>query len=154
MGIEELLEESRRRLARLTPLEAERALAEGALLIDIRSDTQRVIDGVVPGSRFVPRNVLEWGPDPSSPWRDRELASAEALIIVMCDEGYQSSLAAALLQTLGLNRATDLVGGFQAWRASGLPVNPFSQTPQQPRAQAHAREGEPIPGAVFRVHGH
>jgi rhodanese-related sulfurtransferase len=123
MGIDELLDQSRRRLQRLAPRDAANAVADGALLIDIRSETQRATDGTVPGSTFVPRNVLEWRLDPSSPWRDPELARADAVIILMCDEGYQSSLAAAVLQTLGLSRATDVVGGFQAWSAAGLPVD-------------------------------
>jgi rhodanese-related sulfurtransferase len=129
MGIEELLRESRRKLARLTPQEADRALADGALLIDIRSEAQRASDGVVPGTRFVPRNALEWRVDPSSPSRDPEIARADALMILMCDEGYQSSLAAATLQDLGLSRATDVVGGFQGWRATGLPVKPVPRRP-------------------------
>lgn len=124
MGIEELLGEARRRLDRLTPEEVDRALRDGAVLVDIRSETQRARDGTVPGAKFVPRNVLEWRLDPSSRSRDPELARADALIVVMCDEGYQSSLAAATLQDLGLGRATDLAGGFQAWRAAGLPVEP------------------------------
>jgi rhodanese-related sulfurtransferase len=123
MGIDELLEESRRKLQRLAPRDASNAVADGAFLIDIRSETQRASDGTVPGSTFVPRNVLEWRLDPSSPWRDPELARADAVIILMCDEGYQSSLAAAVLQTVGLSRATDVVGGFQAWSAAGLPVD-------------------------------
>ncbi len=127
MGIEELLGEARRHLTRLTPQELDRALSNGALLIDIRSETQRSTDGTVPGARFVPRNVLEWRLDPSSPSRDPDLARAEALIVLMCDQGYQSSLAAATLKELGLERATDLVGGFQAWRAAGLAVEPQPQ---------------------------
>jgi rhodanese-related sulfurtransferase len=124
MGIEQLLGEARRRLDRLTPEQAHHARRDGALLVDIRSETQRARDGTVPGARFVPRNVLEWRLDPSSRSRDPGLARADALIIVMCGEGYQSSLAAATLQELGLSRATDVVGGFQAWRAAGLPVEP------------------------------
>lgn len=123
MGIEELLDESRRKLERLTPTDALNAVANGAVLIDIRSETQRAKDGTIPEARFVPRNVLEWRLDPSSPSRDPELARADAVIILMCDEGYQSSLAAAVLQTLGLRRATDVVGGFQAWSAAGLQVD-------------------------------
>ena len=125
MGIERLLKESRRKLERLTPQQAERALGEGGLLIDIRSDNQRASDGIVPGAVFIQRNVLEWRLDPSSPWGDPALARADSLVIVMCDEGYQSSLAAATLQELGLSRATDMVGGFQAWRAASLPVEPI-----------------------------
>ena len=84
----------------------------GALLIDIRAEIQRARDGIVPGSMFIARNVLEW--------RVEQMRTAPR-VIVMCDEGYQSSLAAATLRDLGLG-ATDLAGGFQAWRAAGLPV--------------------------------
>jgi len=125
MGIERLLKESRRKLERLTPQQVERALVQGGHLIDIRSDNQRASDGIVPGAVFIQRNVLEWRLDPSSPWGDPVLARADSLVIVMCDEGYQSSLAAATLQELGLTRATDMVGGFQAWRAASLPVEPL-----------------------------
>jgi rhodanese-related sulfurtransferase len=153
MGIERLLSESRRKLARLTPREVDCALASGALLIDIRSEPQRATDGTVPGARFVPRNVLEWRLDPSSAYRDPELALPDALIVVMCDEGYQSSLAAAALQELGLSRATDLAGGFQAWRAAGLPVRLPPRAPASLEARsAVARDSSS--GAVFRVHGH
>jgi rhodanese-related sulfurtransferase len=124
--VEQMLDEARRRLRRLTPAEAFQASADGAVLIDIRSESQRARDGSIPGARFVPRNVLEWRLDPSSASRDEELARPDALIVVICDEGYQSSLAAATLQELGLSRATDLQGGFQAWRSAGLPVEPAS----------------------------
>jgi rhodanese-related sulfurtransferase len=154
MGIEELLSESRRKLARLTPQEADHALGSGALLIDIRSETERASDGTVPGARFIPRNVLEWRLDPGSPWRDPELALNDALIILMCDEGYQSSLAAGTLQSLGLSRATDLAGGFQAWRAAGFPVDPPLRAGPPPATRAQRQAGESMPGAVFRVHGH
>jgi rhodanese-related sulfurtransferase len=120
--VDELLEEARRRLRRLEPAEARAAMADGALLVDIRSDAQRARDGVVPGALVIPRNVLEWRCDPACEWRDPRIDSSEPHVIVMCDEGYQSSLAAATLQDLGLARATDLAGGFQAWRAAGFPV--------------------------------
>jgi rhodanese-related sulfurtransferase len=154
MGIEELLSEVRRKLERLTPQEAYRALADGGLLIDIRSETQRGKDGTVPQARFIPRNILEWRLDPSSPARDPRLARADALIIVMCDDGYQSSLAAATLQALGLSRATDLAGGFQAWRSAGLPVKHPERTRRHPGAQVNTHKGGSLSGAVFRVHGH
>jgi len=92
------------------------------VLVDIRSELQRERDGMVPGSVFFPRNVLEWRCDPASPWRDPRVSDTTRLVIVMCHEGYQSSLAAANLKRIGLERAADLVGGFQAWRAAGLPV--------------------------------
>ena len=121
--VDELLTRARARLERLEPREAQAARENGALLIDIRSDSQRAADGVVPGAAFVPRNVLEWRLDPASPHREPELARPDRRIVLMCDEGYQSSLAAATLQELGLPRATDLAGGFQAWRDAGLPVD-------------------------------
>jgi len=119
--IEELLREARSGLDRLSPVAVEAAVLEGALLIDIRSESQRARDGHVPGARFVSRNVLEWRLDPASPHRDREAARRDLLLVLMCDEGYQSSLAAATLKRFGL-QATDMVGGFQAWRSAGLPV--------------------------------
>lgn len=78
----------------------------------------------MPGAIVIARNVLEWRCDPDSDTRDPRLAALDRRVILMCDGGYQSSLAAATLQDMGLRRATDLVGGFQAWRAAGLPVEP------------------------------
>jgi rhodanese-related sulfurtransferase len=121
IGVEELLVEARAELTRLLPPQAAGAVERGALLIDIRSESQRDRDGVVPGARFIPRNVLEWRADPSCPDRDPELARRDRELILFCDVGYQSSLAAATLKRFGL-QATDVVGGFQAWRAAGLPV--------------------------------
>jgi rhodanese-related sulfurtransferase len=123
--IAELLEESRARLERVGPHEAAAAVGAGALLVDIRSDAQRARDGVVPGAAYYPRNVLEWRADPDSGAADPALAGdLDRHVIVMCDEGYASSLAAATLQDLRFAPATDLDGGFQAWRAAGLPVEP------------------------------
>jgi rhodanese-related sulfurtransferase len=121
--VDDLLSRARERLERLTPGEARAAAREGALLVDIRSEVQRAVDGVVPQAVFVPRNVLEWRLDPDSGAPNPALARPEAQVIVMCDDGHQSSLAAATLQDLGFDRATDVIGGFQAWRASGLPVS-------------------------------
>jgi rhodanese-related sulfurtransferase len=122
MNAEELLAEARAGLDRLEPAAASRAVEQGAVLIDIRSETQRARDGVVPQARLLDRNVLEWKLDPLGDWRDPELARADAHVVIMCQDGYQSSLAAANLRKLGIERATDLVGGFRAWRAAGLPV--------------------------------
>ena len=122
--IDELLAEARAGLARLDPHEALDAVRDGALLLDIRSESQREADGVVPGAIWFSRNVLEWRCDPSCDARDERVGGLDRQVIVMCDEGYQSSLAAATLQQLGFARATDLAGGFQAWRAGGLPVDP------------------------------
>ena len=120
--IDELLAHARARLARVEPREAREAVSGDALLIDIRSESQRAADGIVPDAIWFARNVLEWRCDPSSEARDDRVGGLERRLIVMCDEGYQSSLAAATLQQLGFAAATDLVGGFQAWRAAGLPV--------------------------------
>ena len=119
---EDLLTEARRDLERLEPFDAVPAIAAGAVLVDVRSELQRERDGIVPGSIHVPRNVLEWRCDPSCDARDERVCDPSRQLIVMCDEGYQSSLAAANLKRLGFGRATDLAGGFQAWRAAGLPV--------------------------------
>ena len=122
--IDELLAQARAGLARIEPHEARDAIDGGALLVDIRSESQRAADGIVPSAIWVPRNVLEWRCDPSCEARDDRVGGLERRVIVMCDEGYQSSLAASTLQQLGFTHATDLVGGFQAWRAAGLPVAP------------------------------
>jgi rhodanese-related sulfurtransferase len=122
MGVDDLLAEARASLQRLTPAQAASAASAGALLIDIRADHQRERDGLIPGAHVVSRNVLEWRRDPRCEHRDPALAQPEALVVIVCDEGYQSSLAAAIVQRLGIPRATDLIGGFQAWRAAGLPV--------------------------------
>jgi rhodanese-related sulfurtransferase len=124
-SVEQLLAEARRGLVRMTPTQAHGAMRRGALLVDIRGDAQRERDGVIPGARFIPRNVLEWRCDPASVYRDPELGRADAHVMLICDEGYQSSLAAATLQQFGLRDATDVIGGFQAWRADRLPVSPL-----------------------------
>jgi rhodanese-related sulfurtransferase len=95
------------------------------VIVDIRSHEQRVEHGVVPGSIRIHRNVLEWRVDPSSGWYDDRFAAYEGPLIVMCQEGYSSSMAAATLQRLGFTRATDLVGGFEAWAEQGLPTEPL-----------------------------
>ena len=86
---------------------------------------------MVPGAVFIPRNVLEWRCDPTSPWREEKVSDPDRELILFCDAGYQSSLAAATLQELGLRRATDLVGGFRAWQDAGLPVE--SARAEQPQ---------------------
>jgi rhodanese-related sulfurtransferase len=136
-SVEQLLVEARARLDRLTPESAQAAVRVGALLIDIRSELQRERDGVIPGSRFIARNVLEWRCDPASPWRDRSIIGAGTRVVVICNEGYQSSLAAATLQQLGLADATDVIGGFQAWKAAGLPVQRASAASVNQKGEAY-----------------
>jgi rhodanese-related sulfurtransferase len=120
--VDELLAQARATLPhRPSPVEALRAQARGALLLDIREDDQRR-DGLVPGAIVLPRNSLEWRCDPASEWRHPAITRRDLYLILFCKQGYQSSLAAATLQQLGLIRVTDLVGGFTAWSAAGLPV--------------------------------
>ena len=122
--IDDLLAEARRGLERVGPQAAQAAVESGAVIVDVRSESQRASDGAVPGAIYYPRNVLEWRCDPESDARDERLTDLDRQVIVMCNEGYASSLAAATLQEMGFSRATDLDGGFQAWRAAGLPVEP------------------------------
>ncbi len=127
--IDDLLARSRSRLARLDPSGARDAAAAGAALIDIRSDSQIAQDGVIPGALVIARNVLEWRLDPASGHRHPQAPRLDDHVILVCNEGYQSSLAAATLQELGFRRATDVDGGFQAWRAAGLPVQRARRDP-------------------------
>ena len=119
--IDQVLAEARARLDRLTPQQALRAVAAGAVLVDIRPAAQRAAEGEIPGALIVERNVLEWRFDPASAARLPQ-AGYDLQVIIFCSEGYTSSLAAAALQDLGIRRATDLAGGFLAWQAAGLPV--------------------------------
>jgi rhodanese-related sulfurtransferase len=125
--IDQLLNAARRHLHRLEPLAALDAIRAGATLVDIRADSEIAKDGLVPNALVIPRNVLEWRLDPACGHRHPRAPQLEDLVILMCNEGYQSSLAAATLQQLGFARATDLDGGFQAWRAAGLPIQPAAQ---------------------------
>ena len=120
--IDQLLDEARARLRRLSPAETADALAAGALVVDTRPAGQRAREGELPGALVIERNVLEWRLDPVSPDRVPEVAGHDQLVVVVCSEGYSSSLAAASLQDLGLRNATDLAGGFRAWKAAGPPV--------------------------------
>ncbi|MEV7957130.1 rhodanese-like domain-containing protein [Streptomyces sp. NPDC088252] len=122
VGIDELLERVRAGFVRVGPQEATAAAADGALLVDIRYAELRERDGLIPGALVVERNELEWRLDPQGSHRAPEAVSHDLRIVVVCNEGYASSLAVASLRQLGLHRATDLIGGFQAWRAAGLPV--------------------------------
>jgi rhodanese-related sulfurtransferase len=118
--IDQVLAQARTGLDRLTPDQALRAVSDGAVLVDIRPAAQRAAEGEIPGALIVERNVLEWRFDPASAAR-LPRASYDLHVIVVCSEGYTSSLAAAALQDLGVRRATDLDGGFLAWQAAGLP---------------------------------
>ncbi|WP_243718433.1 rhodanese-like domain-containing protein [Actinomadura sp. KC06] len=120
--IDEVLAGARERLERLDPAQAHAETLDGAVLVDIRPAAQRADEGEVPGALIVERNVLEWRFDPASEARLPQATGHGLRVIVLCSEGYTSSLAAASLHDLGLTRATDVVGGFRAWRAAGLPT--------------------------------
>ncbi len=122
LTLEELLESARSRIERLSAYEAFAAAADGALIVDIRSDADREHAGVVPESVHIPRTVLEWRLAPESRWRNPHVGGLDRQIVVICDHGFSSSLAAATLVDLGLGRVGDVVGGFEAWQASGLPI--------------------------------
>jgi rhodanese-related sulfurtransferase len=120
--VEQLLDEARARLRRLSPAETADMLAAGALVVDTRPAAQREREGEMPGALVIERNVLEWRLDPASPDRIREVTGHDQVVVVVCSEGYSSSLAAAALQDMGFRNATDVAGGFQAWKTAGLPV--------------------------------
>lgn len=120
MSIDALLADARRGLCRLAPGEAYAAAQSGAILVDIRPIEQRERDGLLPGALLIDRNVLEWRLDPTSAFKEPAVGDHQRVIII-CNEGYASSLAAATLRLLGRD-ATDVVGGFQHWLACGLPL--------------------------------
>ncbi|MET9427974.1 rhodanese-like domain-containing protein [Streptomyces sp. NPDC003036] len=149
VGIDELLERVRAGLERVAPRVTPRAAFAAAeagdvLLVDIRYAALRERDGLIPGALVMERNELEWRLDPRGSHRAPQAVSHDLRIVVVCNEGYASSLAAASLQQLGLHRATDLIGGFQAWRAEGLPVEAAGQA----EAAGPVRSAEPWASAA------
>ena len=127
-SIDAILAEARARLDRVDPTQLTDEYVGGALIIDIRPAEQRSRDGMLPGAVVIDRNVLEWRLDPSCEHRIAEATDYEIRIVIVCNEGYQSSLAAAQLRAIGLLRATDLIGGFQAWLALTSPNCPPATT--------------------------
>ncbi|MFD0524677.1 rhodanese-like domain-containing protein [Paractinoplanes durhamensis] len=122
-GVDALLEQARTGMRRLDPHETRAAVAAGALLIDTRTDRQRAVQGDLPGAIVIDRTVLEWRLDPRSANRIPEATGLDRQIVVVCRQGYSSSLAAASLRAIGLHRATDLAGGVEAWLTAGLPTS-------------------------------
>jgi rhodanese-related sulfurtransferase len=133
--IDELLAAARARLHRLTPEEADAARSRGAIVVDTRPAAQREAEGELPFAIVIERNVLEWRLDPASD-AALPIAGHDLEVIVLCQEGYSSSLAAASLQDLGIHRATDVIGGYAAWRAwlqqDPAPAGGPSEPPPQP----------------------
>jgi rhodanese-related sulfurtransferase len=126
-SVDEMLASARSRLTRVTPAQAFGELGSGAMLIDIRPAAQRAGAGEIPGSVVIERNHLEWRLDPSSDARLPWVTGYDLRPIVICEEGYTSSLAAAALLDLGLSRATDVTGGYLAWQQEDLPTAPAAE---------------------------
>ncbi len=122
MTIDDLLREAREQIDRLTPEEAAREAESGAVLVDTRCSEDREREGTIPGSVHVPRTLLEWRVDPSCDRSDPRIADPGGRLIVVCNDGCSSSLAAANLRRLGFTRVADLVGGYRGWVAAGLPT--------------------------------
>jgi rhodanese-related sulfurtransferase len=142
-GVDRMLDAARERIARLTPEDAWAASEAGdALIVDLRSSDERRRDGIVPGSVHVPRSVLEWRADPANVWHNPQLGDADRDLLLLCAEGYSSSLAAASLVDLGRARSGDVVGGFAAWREAGLPIVP---APAVPDGAAPGMHGPDVP---------
>jgi rhodanese-related sulfurtransferase len=127
LNVDQLLERARARLIRVDAARAAEELAGGALLVDIRPADQRAAQGEIPNATVIDRNVLEWRLDPASPTHTPEVVDHDRRIILICAEGFQSSLAAANLRDMGLVNATDVIGGFEAWTAAGLPTLPAAR---------------------------
>ncbi|MFJ5807905.1 rhodanese-like domain-containing protein [Streptomyces sp. NPDC093093] len=121
-GIDALVDRLRTTYARVSPERAYAASRKGSLLVDIRYQALRERDGLIPGALVVERNELEWRLDPQGSHRLPEATGHDIEVVVICNEGYASTLAAVSLHALGLHRATDLTGGFQAWKSAGLPT--------------------------------
>lgn len=128
MGLDEVVGLASARIERLEPAVACAEMAEGAVLVDIRSELSRVREGVVPGALHIPRTVFERRLDPASAWRSPHAPAVEERVVVLCDHGFSSILAAEMLLSLGFTRAADVIGGFEAWRDAGLPVAPARPT--------------------------
>jgi rhodanese-related sulfurtransferase len=126
LTVHDLLARARSRLERLDPRQAFEAVRQGAFLVDTRSAEHRSEHGVIPGAHIVHPNVLLWRLDPASGHQDPAVGGLERKVIVICAEGYSSSLDAARLQEIGFADATDVIGGFEAWKRAGLPVQPGS----------------------------
>ena len=147
-GIDDILTAARTRLRRLDPTQAHAAHRCGAILVDIRPVVQRETTGHIPGALIVERNVLEWRFDPRSPARLPVADRYDLAVVVFCQEGYTSSLAAAALQDLGLHQAADIIGGFAAWTTARLPRSAGGGLPLHCPLGAEHRRGRAAPPAM------
>lgn len=127
LSLDRLLTRAEARITRFDAPGAFAASAADAVIIDIRFQDARTVHGVIPGSLHIPRTVLEWRVAVSSPWRNVHLGGLDQQLILVCDHGYSSILAASNLVELGFHRAGDVIGGFVSWKDNGLPIAPFSK---------------------------
>ena len=135
-SVDDLLAEAQERIApRLDPEDAHRERTNGALLVDLRSQDERRLHGIIPGSLHIPRSVLEWRVDPDSGYTNPYLATVDCRLVLFCRHGFSSSFAAASLRELGCRNATDMVGGFDAWRSAGLPVRSLEEDEERDREE-------------------
>lgn len=133
-SLDRLVEDAANRITRFSPEEAFSAAAIDGVIIDIRSQDARKLHGVVPGSLYIPRTVLEWRVAVDSPWRNPYIGGLGERLILICDHGYSSVLAAGNLVELGFHGAGDVIGGFEAWSHRGLPIAPWRPRPSEPGA--------------------
>jgi rhodanese-related sulfurtransferase len=141
--IDEVLAEARTRIRRYDPKQTRDAVDRGAVLIDIRPVWQRAKFGEFPGALVIERNHLEWRLDPASETKIAQAVDHDVEVVIACQEGYTSSLAAAALVDLGLHKCADLDGGFVAWQAAGLPTVPGPQVSYRGEDLAHQKTGPP-----------
>jgi rhodanese-related sulfurtransferase len=142
--LDQLLAAARARIRRYEPAEALAAVQTGALLIDIRSDFDRERDGIVPGSLHIPRTVLEWRLEPTGDLPNPHVGDLDRQLILICDHGCSSVLAAAVLVDLGFTRSGDVIGGFEAWAQAGLPVAPCPRVRRKPGEPAGMRAPDQV----------
>ncbi len=140
-SVDRLIEEAAERITRFEAPDAFRAAAGDAVIIDIRSEDARELRGVIPGSLHIPRTVLEWRVAVDSPWRNPHLGGLDQQVILICDHGCSSVLAASSLVELGFHRAGDVIGGIEAWEANELPIAAYR--PRAPSASGLAGTGPP-----------
>ena len=124
LSAQDLLDAARRQITRHSPADTQAAQASGAIVVDLRCADDRKVEGSIPGSIPIPLSVLPWRVDPLSEWRDDRLTDRNRTLILVCNDGYSSSLAAANLVQMGFRHSGDLEGGFRAWAAAGLPIDP------------------------------
>ncbi|MBG92531.1 MAG: sulfurtransferase [Chloroflexi bacterium] len=122
-SINEILDLTQKKISRLTPEEAHSAQKKGALIIDTRDSADQLTEGIIPEAKLITRNTLEWRCDPEAELPDPLLSKLDKKIIIMCNDGYSSSLAVKSLMDIGRTDVSDIIGGYRAWKNYGLPTS-------------------------------